>query len=353
MGWVSRLLWCCGCALVVSAAARAVEPEPTAAASEAPHDSHHPLAWSANQHGAFVDNVTHQRVVKHGDHYDKVLSRQQSSNLFLGILVAILASQIGLHWWKRKSFRSFQIVTLVGLWVLPFSWSVYVYAWKFLVLWLLFTLKTGQMIMLARGQAIEKDVPKRVYTYFYNMYRGTYGLACFGYISILCNIFGISFLLHINQLVATIGTLGMFYGLYFGVMARDCAELSAEFMASSIGFTRAQEKYYDPSRCAICAQEFKDPEASESHLCEMSITLGCGHVYHENCIRGWAMVGKKDTCPMCNEKVEMRAFSKTPWGIDGKGAMWGNILDAVRYLIVWNPVILGLLNGGMHYFGLH
>ena len=65
------------------------------------------------------------------------------------------------------------------------------------------------------------------------------------------------------------------------------------------------------------------------------------------------MVGKKDTCPMCNEKVEMRAFSKTPWGIDGKGAMWGNILDAVRYLIVWNPVILGLLNGGMHYFGLH
>ena len=100
---MSRLLWCCGCALVVSAAARAVEPEPTAAASEAPHDSHHPLAWSANQHGAFVDNVTHQRVVKHGDHYDKVLSRQQSSNLFLGILVAILASQIGLHWWKRKS----------------------------------------------------------------------------------------------------------------------------------------------------------------------------------------------------------------------------------------------------------
>jgi len=223
------------------------------------------------------------------------------------------------------------------------------------VLWVLFTIKTGQMIMLAKGEVMEKDVPKRVYAYFYNMYRFTYGLACSGYICILCNIFGLSFILRINEIVATVGTLFMFYGLYFGVMGRDCAELAAEFMASSIGFTKAQEKYYDPSRCAICARDFKDPEASDSTIDvqAQTITLGCGHVYHEICIRGWAMVGKKDTCPMCNEKVDMASFSKTPWGIDGKGAMWANVLDAVRYLIVWNPIILGLLNGGMHYFGVH
>ena len=31
--------------------------------------------------------------------------------------------------------------------------------------------------------------------------------------------------------------LSIFYGLYFGVMGRDCAELCAEFMARSVGVT--------------------------------------------------------------------------------------------------------------------
>ena len=74
---------------------------------------------------------------------------------------------------------------------------------------------------------------------------------------------------------------------------------------------------------------------------EPSFELECKHCYHENCIRGWAMVGKKDTCPMCNEKVskirkfeylnsvvqvDMKAFSTTPWGLDGKGETWCVIL---------------------------
>lgn len=47
---------------------------------------------------------------------------------------------------------------------------------------------------------------RRVYAYFYNMYRFTYGLACSGYICILCNIFGLSFILHINEIVATVSS---------------------------------------------------------------------------------------------------------------------------------------------------
>jgi len=315
------------------------------------HDAHHPLAWSANQHGAFMDNETHHRVVQHGDHFDRVLTRQQSSNLFLVILAVIVVSQFGLHHWKKKSFRSFQVTTLAGLWALPPGFGIYLHAWKFLLLWLAFTVKTGGMIQLARADKMAKDVPRRVYTYFYNIYRLTYVMSVFGYVCILCNIFGLSFVFGVHQMIAQVGTLTMFYGLYFGVMARDCAELCAEYMASSVGFSKAAEKYYDPSRCAICAQDFKDPESED--VAEPCFELSCKHVYHENCIRGWAMVGKKDTCPMCNEKVDMAAFSSTPWGLDGKGAMWANLLDAVRYLIVWNPVILAVVNGGMHYFGLH
>jgi len=330
--------------------------------SESSHDAHHPWAWSANQHGAFVDTETHQRVVKHGDHFDRVLSPTQSSHLFFVLLVVIIATQLGLHAWKKYRFRSFQITTLVGLWMLPFGFACYIKSWKFIVLWLAFSGKTGQMIYAAwapAGQGVHenkmsKDVPRRVYGWFFKVYRATYGLAVFGYVCILSNIFGLSFLFQIHQMVASVGMLSIFYGLYFGVMGRDCAELCAEFMARSVGVTKAQQKYYDSNRCAICASEFKDMEQAALHeTCEPVFKLACEHVFHEHCIRGWALVGKKDTCPLCDEKVDMKAFRKTPWGLDGTGALWGQLLDAVRYLIVWNPVILVLLNGGLHMFGLH
>merc|ERR1712070_187246 len=95
-GW-----WCC-CAFLLYMSVDAVESASkdgsTPASTEASHDSHHPVAWSTNQHGAFIDNVTHQRVVKHKDHYDRVMSKQQSSNIFLGMVTAIAGSQILLHW---------------------------------------------------------------------------------------------------------------------------------------------------------------------------------------------------------------------------------------------------------------
>eukprot|EP01043_Picozoa_sp_COSAG02_P058744 COSAG02_NODE_7362_length_3047_cov_4.165875_2_plen_64_part_00 len=47
--------------------------------------------------------------------------------------------------------------------------------------------------------------------------------------------------------------------------------------------------------------------AEEEHK-ETTITLNCRHRYHEFCIRGWMIVGKKDTCPYCNEKVRPRAL---------------------------------------------
>ena len=46
----------------------------------------------------------------------------------------------------------------------------------------------------------------------------------------------------------------------------------------------------------------------------------------------------------------MKAFSKGPW--DGKGQVWAQLLDAVRYLIVWNPIIMIVLNLGLHFMGV-
>ena len=44
-------------------------------------------------------------------------------------------------------------------------------------------------------------------------------------------------------------------------------------------------------------------QAALHETCEPVFKLACEHIFHEHCIRGWALVGKKDTCPLCDEKV--------------------------------------------------
>lgn len=71
---------------------------------------------------------------------------------------------------------------------------------------------------------------------------------------------------------------------------------------------------------------------------ERSIQLTCKHTFHEFCIRGWTIVGKKQTCPCCFEIVDMRELmSSKPW--ESTNLAWIQLLELVRYLLVWNPVI--------------
>jgi RING finger protein 121 len=42
-------------------------------------------------------------------------------------------------------------------------------------------------------------------------------------------------------------------------------------------------------------------------------------------------------CAYCSEKVDMKKFMVTPW--ESHSLTWGFILDGIRYLIVFNPLI--------------
>ena len=71
--------------------------------------------------------------------------------------------------------------------------------------------------------------------------------------------------------------------------------------------------------------------------------LQCMHIFHESCIKGWCVVGKKDSCPSCSERVDIKALLKTSplWGPPSR--MWGQLLDVVRYIVVWNPMVFLVL----------
>ena len=35
--------------------------------------------------------------------------------------------------------------------------------------------------------------------------------------------------------------------------------------------------------------------------------------FHEWCLRGWVIIGKKNTCPSCREKVNLQQFKTNPY----------------------------------------
>lgn len=94
-------------------------------------------------------------------------------------------------------------------------------------------------------------------------------------------------------------------------------------------------------RCGICGHALHDSPlaALPGHqepvrASERTVQLQCKHNFHEFCIRGWTLVGKKDMCPCCMEKVDLKAlYADKPW--ETTNLLWIQLLDLVRYLVVW------------------
>ncbi|PRP85411.1 RING finger protein [Planoprotostelium fungivorum] len=232
--------------------------------------------------------------------------------IVLLFIVVLLVSQGLLIVWKTKSFRTFQSVSLIGLWCFPILYSLYHGYVRFCIVWTIYTSITAYFMFLASRSPMAQSTPKWVYTWFYVVYHISYGSAVLGYFLIM---------VEVTQLytgIANTGILMIFYGLYFGVLGTDCAEYTGKGMA---------DKVIPRDTCCICGEMYKEDEIT---------SLSCNHVFHQWCINGWTMIGKKNTCPYCSEKVEIH--HRNPW--EKTGQLWSQLLDLMRTLIVWNPMIL-------------
>ncbi|EIE27720.1 hypothetical protein COCSUDRAFT_6996, partial [Coccomyxa subellipsoidea C-169] len=246
-------------------------------------------------------------------------------------------AQSGLFWWKKKHKRSYELVTLLGLWIVPAVISFHFRFWRFLGVWTIYSGITLYMLSLCSVGRMERSTPRRVYKWFSSIYMLSVGLGVLGYV--LMAVVGS---LEVGgggsqQLVPGLHGLCamlLWYGLYFGVLGRDCAEVAADRMASLIGMQR--QMAVSVRSCGICGGDLQDFGVVGNGA---SVQLGCKHCFHPDCIRGWTIVGKKDTCPTCLEKVDMRKiFAGRPW--ESRNLTWIQMLDSIRYLIVWNPVLL-------------
>lgn len=64
--------------------------------------------------------------------------------------------------------------------------------------------------------------------------------------------------------------------------------------------------------CAVCGNKLLVSEHEEGVI-ENTYKLSCEHEFHEFCIRGWCIVGKKQICPYCKEKVDLKKMFCNPY----------------------------------------
>jgi hypothetical protein len=69
--------------------------------------------------------------------------------------------------------------------------------------------------------------------------------------------------------------------------------------------------------------------------------LPCRHTFHSLCIKGWVLIGKRNSCPCCCERVELSSLTgKTILG--RPSLLWAQMLSLVRYLVVWLPLLIAV-----------
>ncbi|KAF5929429.1 hypothetical protein HPG69_017855, partial [Diceros bicornis minor] len=130
----------------------------------------------------------------------------------------------------------FQMVTLFQMWVVPLYFTVKLHWWRFLVIWILFSAVTAFVTFRATRKPLVQTTPRLVYKWFLLIYKISYATGIVGYMAVMFTLFGLSLLFKIKPEDAMdFGISLLFYGLYYGVLERDFAEMCADYMASTIG----------------------------------------------------------------------------------------------------------------------
>lgn len=296
---------------------------------------------------------------------------QKHAIMSLILFFSLIVSQLLIMGWQKFYPASYSLCSLIGFWLIPGILGIYAKNTRYVIIWTIFSIINLFVISRALQKPISRNAPRLVYGWYTWIHRITSPIAIFGSILFFCGFFHLGLLFGLMSIEADRAfqdwaLLVMFYGIYFGTLGRDCVERLSERMATTLGYYSKggiPEKYLRHGTCAICglstgqimnAQQnnndynnghidestklySSDSSNNNSNVDGTVLRLGCGHTYHEFCIRGWTIIGKKDVCPYCGEKVDLTQFKKNPWEITQ--LLYLKFLDWVRFLLVWNPLV--------------
>lgn len=279
------------------------------------------------------------------------------------LIVWLFCAQFAIVYWKKKYPHQYHAWSLAGLWVFPGGVGVHFQNWRFIAFWTAFTLQAAYIFHLARRRPMNADDPQFIYRCFLVGHRITLGIATFGTVLFVFTIFILQPMFGdpLGWLVLD-ALLFIFYGGYFGVLQRDFSQVVGDYVSKVItsqivvtSRSPGAKLVILADSCGLCGRMLRDSigdaESSSkattknnpsSQVWRKTIKLKeCSHEFHDECIRGWTVLGKRGLCPSCDERCDLTFLSESsPWQ---KGSeSWQEFLDLLRMALVWNPLIFAV-----------
>ncbi|KAI1307339.1 RING finger protein [Halotydeus destructor] len=241
------------------------------------------------------------------------------------VMVAAIGGQVGLVWWRTQHPKNFQLVSMFGLWLFPLIRNLYYQSFIFVGLWTFLTMTTIFLFFKPHGAR-----PRIIYRWFYWVYTLSWMLAPMG-LGVLVYVYVFK---PRGRVYWTVGHILFFYGLYCGVLARDFGDYLLEKVSHRQGVEVQERCRTDPGVCAICGRHHGDAFVTS----EKTLKLTCGHEFHEYCIYGWSLIGKKDSCPYCKERVDMGLVLSQSY-LQRPTYVYNKFLVLIRYVLLWFPLL--------------
>ncbi|KAJ2852556.1 hypothetical protein IWW36_000185 [Coemansia brasiliensis] len=287
------------------------------------------------------------------------------------IFVCVLAMlPTTVQYWRRRHFTSYRLVSIGSICLIPPYFALGNGYLRFVTIWMAYAIANTYILYLATRKPLYPRTPRRVYQWFALINKASYAVSVVGFVLFALCFFNVAPGMTDSESFVTVCLSIVFYGLYFGLISRDLVTLCADKMAATLGFSTSDglpTKYLPHGVCCICGDGLGfgskgsntgsgllgAEEASSKHssdFVEPTHKLDCQHEFHSTCIHGWCVIGKKDMCPFCREKVDLTAFKQNPW--DRQELFYVTALEYMRFIISWQPLLLLLLTGIFWVLGL-
>jgi len=257
--------------------------------------------------------------------------------VFIVIFVSLaLAIQVAMILWRKGHRRSFDITTFGALCLIPPIFAYVTSSWWFIIFWTIFFSISTVAFLKALQRPLISSTPGQIFIWLYLVHNGSFLLWIIGFKTFLIgSLFSVSWLVNL-------GTSCTLYAIYFGLVGGDFAMHITDNLFLKLGVNHLDQLLPtfsgDPLHCLLCGHFVKN---------ETRCSISCDHTFHEHCIRGWHIVGKKFTCPACREKVDYR-FNRNPW--ETPDAFLQVYHKLIRWCVVFLPMFLvayGTLNSAL------
>ncbi|KAH9411850.1 hypothetical protein HK407_03g06020 [Ordospora pajunii] len=231
--------------------------------------------------------------------------------------------------WKKVSSRTHDICVFLILMFFPPAFFVYARSYFLPGIWAGFM---GFILIscfkMLKSQH-DKEAMRRTYAIFKRLFIiSNSGIFVGQALTFITFYVGTKYLMHSLSV--------LLFFVYFGLLSRETIFFLSEMMAVSTGFYSKEGvpgKGNNNSLCMICTKRFDGVEKIH--------TLGCGHSFHEDCIKGWCLLGKKLFCPYCKSRVVGSTLPPELWH---KAEVWFYpLINTMRSFIIITLMLTGIV----------